>query len=46
MSVRSQPNVAMKVALVTAVAAALLAAWMGYGRGDIVRWFGAFLMCG
>lgn len=25
---------------------ALLIAWTGYSRPDIVRWFGAFLMCG
>ncbi len=25
---------------------ALLGAWFGYSRPDIVRWFGAFLMCG
>lgn len=35
-----------KVALAALAAAALLAAWEGYGRPDIVRWFGAFLLCG
>lgn len=41
-----RPELTMKVAVMIAVAAALLTAWAGYGRDDIVRWFGAFLMCG
>lgn len=46
MNVRLSPNLATRLAVAALVAAALLTAWLGYGRGDIVRWFGAFLMCG
>jgi hypothetical protein len=46
MNVRLTPDVAGKAALVALVVLALAIATLGYGRGDIVRWFGAFLMCG
>lgn len=46
MNLRVNPDVAGKAALVALVVLALAVAWLGYGRGDIVRWFGAFLMCG
>lgn len=46
MNARVWPVLTIKVAAVIAIATALLTAWAGYGRDDIVRWFGAFLMCG
>lgn len=46
MSAWLTPDRLAKAALAALAAAALLAVWAGYGRADIVRWFGAFLLCG
>lgn len=46
MNVRLSPDLVTKAALVALIVLALAITWIGYGRADIVRWFGAFLMCG
>lgn len=46
MTTRMDARSTGRVVIVALAAAALIAAWMGYSRPDIVRWFSVFLMCG